>query len=212
VPEGDSMTTAIVKAEPLEAEICPDIEVGIFPASQSPESLTDDQLAEIAVGTFRRIQDSVPYIIELRKRFKAAPRGKANIAGCDTWEQFCEKHLHRTASALRKALQAERSTTTGDLPEYNIGSRLAQFIKFVKWLSRQRNWAEHQQAIGEAVQLLEQLRVKPEKKRGRNTSLSPETEALVRRDYESGKFTQQHLAERYAVTQGTISNIIKRAA
>ena len=83
------------------------IEAGIFPASP-PESLTTEQLVEITVGTFQRVQDSMPYIIELRKRFKAAPRGKADIGGCDTWEQFCETHLHRTASALRKALQADR--------------------------------------------------------------------------------------------------------
>jgi hypothetical protein len=81
-------------------------ETGIIPASQPPESLTISELVEIAVGTFQRIQDSMPYIIELRKRFKSAPRGKADIGGCDTWEQFCEKHLHRTASAIRKALQA----------------------------------------------------------------------------------------------------------
>jgi hypothetical protein len=84
------------------------IEAGIFPASSKPEGLTTEQLVEIAVGTFQRIQDSMPYIIELRKRFKQAPRGKANIAGCDTWEQFCKEYLHRTASTLRKALQAER--------------------------------------------------------------------------------------------------------
>ena len=84
------------------------IEAGIIPGSPKPEGLTTEQLVEIAIGTFQRIQDSMPYIIELRKRFKQAPRGNANIAGCDTWEQFCEKHLHRTASALRKALQAEQ--------------------------------------------------------------------------------------------------------
>jgi alkylated DNA repair dioxygenase AlkB len=82
------------------------IEAGIIPAS-SPRSLSTGQLVEIVVGTFQRIQDSIPYIIELHKRFKAAPRSKANINGCDTWEQFCETHLHRTASAIRKALQLE---------------------------------------------------------------------------------------------------------
>lgn len=89
-----------------------DIETGIFPALQPPESLTTEQLVEIAAGTFQRVQDSMSYIVELRKRFKAAPRGKAHIAGCDTWEQFCEKHLHRTASAIRKALQTEDSPKT----------------------------------------------------------------------------------------------------
>jgi len=91
-------------------------EAGILPASP-PESLTTDQLVGIAVGTFRRIQDSMPYIIELRNRFKAAPRGKADIGGCDTWEQFCETHLHRTASALRKALQADRKVRPLELPD-----------------------------------------------------------------------------------------------
>lgn len=90
------MSTAILHIEP-----------GKIPASQAPESLTTGQLVEIAAGTFQRIQDSMPYIIELRKRFKAAPRGKADIAGCDTWEEFCEKHLHRTASAIRKAVQSD---------------------------------------------------------------------------------------------------------
>jgi hypothetical protein len=94
------MTIEIVRtASPIEA--------GIFPGS--PAKLSTEELVEIAVGTFQRVQDSIPYIIELRKRFRAAPRGNAQIGGCDTWEQFCEKHLHRTASAIRKALQAEQT-------------------------------------------------------------------------------------------------------
>jgi hypothetical protein len=89
------MTTTLIKSN----------EAGIIPAS----NLTTDELVGIAIGAFARIQDSMPYVIELRKRFQAAPRGKANISGCDTWEEFCTKHLHRTASAIRKALQPPQS-------------------------------------------------------------------------------------------------------
>jgi hypothetical protein len=103
--------------ETLESTAIVPVETGIIPASPtasptaSPAAvdLPTEELVRIAVGTFQRLQDSMPYIIELRKRFKAAPRGNANIAGCDTWEKFCRTHLHRTASALRKALQAEQT-------------------------------------------------------------------------------------------------------
>ncbi len=100
------MKNSVAASADTGAAIVP-IKAGIFPAS-SPESLTTEQLVEVATGAFQRLQDSMPFIIELRKRFNAAPRGKANISGCNTWEQFCEKHLHRTASALRKALQEEK--------------------------------------------------------------------------------------------------------
>jgi|SRR5579872_2968927 len=59
----------------------------------------------------------MPYIVELRKRLKAAPRGKASIGGCDTWEQFCEKHLHRTASAIRKTLQTKHDGSAHRKPK-----------------------------------------------------------------------------------------------
>ena len=77
-------------------------EPGIIPGS--PETLSNDELVSIATGAFNRIKDAIPYIVELRRRFQTAPRGSANIADCQTWSEFCERHLYRTASAVRKAV------------------------------------------------------------------------------------------------------------
>ncbi len=85
--------------------------------SPSPESLTNEELASIAIGAFSRIQDSMPYILELRKRFQAAPRGKANIQGCGTWGEFCEKHLYRTPRAVRKAIESHNNPPTNTPPQ-----------------------------------------------------------------------------------------------
>jgi hypothetical protein len=112
---GGVVTTAITK-----------IEAGKIPAL-SPnqlEKLPTEKLVEVAVGTFTRLQDAMPYIVELRKRFKDAPRGNANIANCKTWEQFCERNLHRTASTLRKALQAEKEVPTGVFLGIEVGDTI----------------------------------------------------------------------------------------
>ena len=93
-------------------------EAGIIPASceivtnlpKPPEAMGDEELADYVIGTyqsiFQKIKAAIPYIEALRARFAKAPRGKANIAGCNTWNEFCKGKLERTASAIRKAISA----------------------------------------------------------------------------------------------------------
>lgn len=77
----------------------------LFEPQVSCASLPTEELASIVIGAFTKIREVLPYVLELRKRFADAPKGKAGIAGCNTWEEFCGKHLHRTPSALRLAFQ-----------------------------------------------------------------------------------------------------------
>lgn len=74
-----------------------------------PGQMSDDDLAQLVAYAFAKISGVVPYILELRRRFAKLPRGHAHICGCRTWTQFCEQVLHRTDSAVRKAIAAEKS-------------------------------------------------------------------------------------------------------
>ena len=79
-------------------------------------SLSDDELVSILVNTFVKIQNSLPYILELRRRFdEDVPRGKANIGGCKTWYEICEKHLHRAPSTIRHALRETNPASKGGI-------------------------------------------------------------------------------------------------
>jgi hypothetical protein len=86
----------------------------------SPSSLSTDQLVSAVVSSFSKIRDAMPYVFELRKRFADAPRGAANIAGCQTWKEFCQKHLHRTPRAVQLAfhdMQAIACEHCGEMVE-----------------------------------------------------------------------------------------------
>lgn len=67
--------------------------------------MSDAQLVKRVKQGFQKIHDELPWIIELRKRFANRPRGKANIAGCKTWIQFCDKVLSRTPRQIQRVLQ-----------------------------------------------------------------------------------------------------------
>ena len=98
-------------------------EPGIIPAS--PEQMTNEALAGFVHDVFQKIRNYLPYVAELRRRFAALPRGNANIMGCKTWDEFCDRKLHRTASAIRKALAAGRRLT-GGTPIGELALRLRQ--------------------------------------------------------------------------------------
>jgi hypothetical protein len=70
--------------------------------------MTDEQLASFVIGAFTTIRASLPFIKELRERFTHLYRGNygggEKIAGCRYWKEFCQKHLHRTDSCIRKAI------------------------------------------------------------------------------------------------------------
>jgi len=85
---------------------------GISPGSPvvpkaKPADMSTQDLAVFVADTFAKLKTPLPYIIELRERFAALPRGNANVMGCRTWTEFCSKVLHRTDSAVRKAIAAE---------------------------------------------------------------------------------------------------------
>jgi protein gp37 len=69
-----------------------------------PSNLSDEDLAVVVRDGCRQFKRLIPYVAELRNRFEDRPRGKANIMGCNTWTEFCEKVLDRTDRAVRKAL------------------------------------------------------------------------------------------------------------
>lgn len=94
------MSTAFIKAEPI---------ISLAP----PSECTTEALVEITVGVFHKLRPFLPYLQELRKRFAAAPRGRADIDGCNTWEDFCDKRLQRTPDAVRKLFQSVNETNGG---------------------------------------------------------------------------------------------------
>lgn len=90
----------------------PDV-AGNFPAT--PEG--NEALAALVIDVVMKLRAFLekygPEIEDLKARFMALPRdkynrGKTTIAGCRTWEEFCELKLGRTPSALRKALAAPK--------------------------------------------------------------------------------------------------------
>ncbi len=72
-------------------------------APKSVKRLSNGRLVVCVKASFQKIKKALPYILELRARFGALPRGGA-IAGCASWKTFCIVHLHRTDRAIRYAL------------------------------------------------------------------------------------------------------------
>jgi hypothetical protein len=79
-------------------------------ASRAATKMTDKQLVTRVKTGFKKIKAELPYILELKNRFAALPRGSANIAGCKTWKTFCIEHLHRTPRAVAYALAEEHES------------------------------------------------------------------------------------------------------
>src|SRR5690348_1257193 len=70
----------------------------------SLSQMQDEPLAALVIDGCQQFKRVIPYVIELRRRFQKRPRGKANIAGCKTWEEFCEKRLDRGVRAVQIAV------------------------------------------------------------------------------------------------------------
>ena len=81
-----------------------------------PASLADEPLAEMVIAGCKKFRTLIPYVIELRERFSRQIRGNANIAGCKTWTEFCEKHLDRTTSAVQRAMAVHTKPEPSILP------------------------------------------------------------------------------------------------
>lgn len=71
-----------------------------------PEGMTNEELVVRVRAGFQKIAAEIPYIVELRARFARLTRGKANIGGCRTWKEFCEKILKRTDRRIRQVVAA----------------------------------------------------------------------------------------------------------
>lgn len=84
----------------------------------SASYLNNDELVARVKSGFEKIRESLPYIAELRARFGRVRRGSADIAGCRTWKEFCEKHLHRTDRRIRQVL-AGRHSLRACFPEFD---------------------------------------------------------------------------------------------
>lgn len=72
----------------------------------SPRDMSDDSLVAIVIAGWQQFHNLIPHVIELRERFNSRPRGAANIAGCQTWTEFCEKKLDRKIRAVQTAIAA----------------------------------------------------------------------------------------------------------
>jgi hypothetical protein len=89
----------------------PDETSASFNARRAAKKMSSPALVSRVKKDFGKIKSALPYIKELRDRFAALPRGKANIAGCKTWAEFCEKRLHRTDRTIRRVLAEEMETS-----------------------------------------------------------------------------------------------------
>src|ERR1035437_753112 len=83
-------------------------------STRSMDAIGDEPLAALVIGGVRKFRETIPAIIELRKRFSNRPRGHAGIAGCSTWTEFCTKKLGRTIRAVQKAIAVERQAEAVD--------------------------------------------------------------------------------------------------
>src|ERR1039458_2490700 len=83
-------------------------------STRSIAGIGDEPLAALVIDGMRKFRETIPAIIELRKRFSSRPRGNAEIAGCSTWTEFCTKKLGRTIRAVQKAIAVERQAEAVD--------------------------------------------------------------------------------------------------
>ncbi len=79
-----------------------------------PATMTNKELVAVAIQAFAKIQQYVPYIMELRKRFEAGERNSENrlrepIEGCHSWKEFCNSILNRNYESVRAALAAAKN-------------------------------------------------------------------------------------------------------
>src|SRR6202008_2796540 len=95
---------AIVENHPLVGRATSENQAGIIPASPEPSQMTNEALATHVRDGMTKLAQLIPYVKELKARFAALPRSKADILGCKSWKEFCERVLNRTDSAVRKAL------------------------------------------------------------------------------------------------------------
>jgi hypothetical protein len=68
--------------------------------------MSNEELVARVRGVFKKIGDELPFILELRARFARLKRGRANICGCMSWQEFCIKHLHRSDRRIRQIIAA----------------------------------------------------------------------------------------------------------
>jgi hypothetical protein len=73
-------------------------------STRSIAGIGDEPLAALVIDGVRKFRETIPAIIELRKRFSSHARGNAGIAGCSTWTEFCTKKLGRPIRAMQKAI------------------------------------------------------------------------------------------------------------
>jgi hypothetical protein len=81
-----------------------------------------------------KLRELKPRIEELRGDFWRL-KGNQTIAGCKTWTEFCQRKLHRTASAVRKLLATggrKQQKSAGEIPaptEDNLKSKTLEAIR-----------------------------------------------------------------------------------
>jgi len=78
-------------------------------STRSMDAIGDEPLAALVIDGMQKFRQTIPAIIELRKRFSNRLRGNAGIAGCSTWTEFCTKKLGRTIRAVQKAIAISTS-------------------------------------------------------------------------------------------------------
>jgi hypothetical protein len=85
----------------------PDETSASFAKRHAASKMTNQALVKRVKKGFEKIKAELPYIRELRERFRKLPRGGANISGCATWATFCIEVLHRSDRHIRRVLAEE---------------------------------------------------------------------------------------------------------
>src|SRR6266852_4657398 len=90
-------------------------------STRSLDAIADEPLAALVIDGVRKFRETIPAIIELRKRFSDRPRGHAGIAGCSTWTEFCTRKLGRSIRAVQHALALSNTQKEKqELKEYRL--------------------------------------------------------------------------------------------
>ena len=80
------------------------VQAEVLSALKEANKMKNKELVSRVKSGLKKIRSEAPYIIVLRERFAALPRGSANIDGCKTWKTFCSLKLHRSDRAVRYML------------------------------------------------------------------------------------------------------------
>ena len=107
----------------------------------SPDTMTVEQLVDIAIQGFGKIRKYLPYIVALKRHFDDAARDDTNrlkepIRGCYSWTEFCGMHLDRTPRAVELAFADKKKPKA--LPPAPVQVTADEFANYEKTLEGEK--------------------------------------------------------------------------